>query len=94
MWSAWWIWASAAVALAFLEVVVPGYVFLGFAIGAAATAVVLLVGGPLAASLGASIPMLLLFFAVVSLICWLGLRRWLGVRAGQIKEFDRDINED
>ena len=43
--------------------------------------------GPISTSLG-------LFFAVVSLISWLGLRRWLGVREGQVKEFDHDINED
>jgi hypothetical protein len=30
---------------------------------------------------------------VVSLIAWLGLRRWLGVYQGQVKTFDHDINE-
>jgi membrane protein implicated in regulation of membrane protease activity len=94
MLGAWWIWASAAVALAFVEVVVPGYVFLGFAIGAAVTAFVLLVGGPFAAALGGSVPYLLLFFAVVSLAGWLGLRRWLGVRSGQVKDIDHDINDN
>jgi membrane protein implicated in regulation of membrane protease activity len=57
-------------------------------------ALVLLVGGPLAVWLGASVPVLLLAFAVVSLLSWLGLRRWLGVYRGQVKIFDRDINED
>lgn len=90
----WWVWAVGAVALAFLEVIVPGYIFLGFAIGAGLTGLVLLVGGPFAASLGASLPLLVLFFAVISLVSWLGLRRVLGIRAGQVKEFDRDINED
>jgi len=94
MLGAWWVWALGAVALAFLEVVVPGYVFLGFAIGAAATAVVLLIGGPAAAAITGSVPLLALFFAVVSLVSWLALRRWLGIRAGQVTKFDRDINED
>lgn len=94
MWSAWWIWASAAVVLAFVEVVVPGYVFLGFAIGAAAMALVMLVGGQMATALAGSVPLVLLIFAVVSLISWVGLRRWLGVRRGQVTEFDRDVNDD
>jgi membrane protein implicated in regulation of membrane protease activity len=56
-------------------------------------ALLLLVGGPLAAWLAGSLPLLLLVFAVVSLISWLMLRRWLGVYRGQVKTFDHDINE-
>lgn len=93
-WGLWWVWLSGAVLLGVLEVVVPGYLFLGFALGAAVTGVVLLVGGPLAGTLASSIPALALFFAVVSLLGWLGLRRVLGVRKGQVKVIDRDINED
>ncbi|MEL6516412.1 MAG: hypothetical protein AAFR34_04390 [Pseudomonadota bacterium] len=94
IWSLWWAWMIAALALAFLEVLIPGYIFLGFAIGAAATGLALGVGGPMALWLGASLPMTLLFFAVVSLVAWLGLRRALGIRKGQVKIWDRDINED
>lgn len=94
MWAEWWIWAVAAILLAVGEVILPSFVLLGFAIGAGAIALILLVGGPLAIWLGASVPMLLLVFALVSLVSWLGLRRWLGVYRGQVKTFDRDINED
>lgn len=94
IWSLWWAWMIAALTLAFLEVLIPGYIFLGFAIGAAATGLALGVGGPMALWLGASLPMTLLFFAVVSLVAWLGLRRALGIRKGQVKIWDRDINED
>jgi membrane protein implicated in regulation of membrane protease activity len=94
MWAEWWIWAVAAILLAVGEVILPSFVLLGFAIGAGAIALILLVGGPLAVWLGASVPMLLLVFALVSLVSWLGLRRWLGVYRGQVKTFDRDINED
>lgn len=90
----WWVWMIGAIALAFLEVVAPGYVFLGFALGAGATGLVLLIGGPAAVGISASIPVLALFFAVISLVAWLLLRRWLGVREGQVKTFDRDINDD
>jgi hypothetical protein len=37
---------------------------------------------------------MLLFFAVVSLISWIVLRRAAGVRKGQLKVWNRDINED
>ena len=94
MWGEWWVWGVAAIALAVGEVILPSFVLLGFAIGAGVVALVLLVGGPIAVWLGGSIPVLLLAFAVVSLISWLGLRRWLGVYSTQVKTFDRDINKD
>jgi membrane protein implicated in regulation of membrane protease activity len=93
MWAAWWVWGVAAVLLAIAEVLVPGFVLLGFAVGAGVVALLLLVGGPLAVWLGGSLPVLLLVFAVVSLVAWLGLRRWVGVYRGQVKTFDRDIND-
>lgn len=94
MWAAWWAWGAAAIVLAVGEVLLPSFVLLGFAIGAGAVALILLVGGPLAIWLGGSVPMLLLVFAVISLLSWLGLRRWVGVYRGQVKTFERDINDD
>lgn len=72
----------------------PGIFFLGFSVGAVLTGLVLLAGGPFAAWLGASLPFTLLFFALLSLISWIVLRRVVGVRKGQLKVWDRDINED
>ena len=94
IWALWWVWMTGALALGVLEVLVPGYIFLGFAIGAALTGAVLLFGGPLAAWLATGLPLLLVFFAVLSLVAWALLRRFVGVRRGQIKVIDRDINED
>ncbi|WP_212523061.1 hypothetical protein [Actibacterium sp. MT2.3-13A] len=88
MWALWWVWMAGAVALGILEIFAPGFVFLGFALGAALTGLLLAVG------LSPSLPWLLLIFAVVSLISWLGLRRAFGIRKGQVKIWDRDINED
>ena len=34
LFSEWWIWGAAAMGLVILEILVPGYVFLGFGIGA------------------------------------------------------------
>ena len=36
LWAEWWVWMCVAVIFAILEVVIPVWVFLGFAIGAAA----------------------------------------------------------
>lgn len=94
MLAVWWVWLCLAVVLAVLEILIPGYVLLGFAIGAGITGAVIFVGGPLAGSLVVSVPLTLLFFAVLSLASWWVLRRILGIRSGQVKTFDRDINED
>ena len=94
IWATWWIWMIAGLSLAFLEVLVPGYIFLGFALGAAATGVAIGVGGPLSLWLSGSLPFALLFFAICSLVAWLVLRKVLGVRQGQVKIWHRDINED
>ena len=89
LWSLWWVWMSAAVVLATLEVLLPGYIFLGFAIGAVVVGAGLGVG-----LLGGSLPALLLVFALASLAAWYGLRRTMGVRDSQVKIWDRDINEN
>ncbi|SHI60861.1 hypothetical protein [Wenxinia saemankumensis] len=90
-WEMWWLWTVAALALGILEAIVPGYVFLGFGFGAGAVGLGLLVapgimpGGP-----GG----LMLVAAVVALLSWLVLRAVVGRRPGQVKYWDRDINDD
>ena len=90
----WWVWISGGVLMGILEIFIPGFFFLGFSAGAVITGLVLLAGGPFAAWLAGSLPVTLLFFAVVSLVSWIVLRRVAGVRKGQIKVWNRDINED
>lgn len=94
LWQEWWIWIVAGFVLALVELALPGYVFLGTAIGAALTGVFLWAGLPPAGWIGASLPNALLFLACLSVIAWVGLRRVLGLRKGQMKVWDRDINED
>lgn len=94
IWAEWWIWLTGAVALAILEIFLPGFIFVGFAAGAAVTGLLIGVGGPVSAWLAGSLPATLLVFAAVSLISWIALRRIVGVRDGQVKYWDRDINED
>lgn len=94
IWQLWWVWAVAGILLGILEVLAPGYIFIGFAAGAMATGLLLLVGGPFAGWLGSSLPLLLLFFALASLLAWFVFRRIFGLRRGQVKVWDRDINDN
>ncbi len=80
-----------ALALAIVEVLIPAQIFLGFAVGAALTGLGLAIGVP---GLSGSLPVTLVVFAALSLIAWIVIRRVLGVRPGQVKIWDRDINED
>ncbi len=90
-WSVWWVWIVGAFLVAFLEVLAPAQIFLGFAVGAALTDIALLIGVP---GLAGSMPATLLLFAVLSLVAWIVIRRVVGVRDGQVKVWERDINED
>ena len=42
MWATWWVWVVAGFALGVVEVLVPGFIFLGFAIGAVIAAALVL----------------------------------------------------
>ncbi len=89
MWGLWWVWVVAGFALGVLEIIVPGFIFLGFAIGAVAVGVCLGLG-----LLGSNVPLLLLVFAVASVVAWFVLRQTMGVRQGQVKVWDKDINDN
>ena len=88
MWATWWVWVAGGFALGVLEVLAPGYIFLGFASGSVMTGVLIAIG-----ILGGSLPKLLVVFALLSLVSWLGVRKIAGVRAKQVKVWDRDIND-
>ena len=84
----WWAWMSAALFLATLEVLVPGYIFLGFSLGALVMGTLMLLG-----MTGLSLPIMLVIFAVFSLIAYLGMRQIFGLKTGQVKIWERDIND-
>lgn len=85
--SVWWVWLSAALGLATLEVIVPGYIFLGFAIGAALVGLLLLIV-PIT-----SMPLILVIFAALSLGAYLAMRRVFGLPGQTPKIWERDIND-
>ena len=89
LWQEWWVWMVVGATLAVAEVLLPGFVLLGFALGAALVGVLVLVG-----VLGGNLATLSLVFAIASLVAWITLRRVVGVRKGQVKIWDRDINRD
>jgi len=93
-WSEWWVWVVGGLTLAVLELVIPGYIFLGTAFGAVVVGLVLWSGVPPAEWIASSPANGFLALAVLSLVLWLALRRFLGIRKGQVKVWDRDINED
>ena len=88
MLSLWWVWGAAALVLGILEVLVPGFVFLGFAIGAFLVTMLLLNLG-----LVLSLPLLLLIFTALSLVAWLILRQVFALPRGQVKRFHDDVND-
>ena len=87
LWTVWWAWLAAALVLAILEVVMPGYIFLGFAVGAAVVGVIMWLGW------APGLALALVVFAVASLIAYLVVRKVFGLRGGQVKVWDRDIND-
>ncbi|MBU2889851.1 hypothetical protein KO492_09130 [Celeribacter halophilus] len=85
----WWVWAVAAIALMGLEVMAPGFIFLGFGVGAGIVALLLALG-----LFGGNVAVVLLVVAVLSMLAWFAMRQAFGVRKGQVKIWDKDINDD
>lgn len=89
LWQEWWVWAVAGVVLGIIEVILPGYIFLGFALGAAVVS--LLIGFGISTT---SLAPLLFIFAVASLIAWFGLRKVFGIHQTDAKIWERDVNDN
>ena len=89
----WWIWAAAGFLFGIVEMMLPGYVFLGFALGAFLVAAILPIGEALGMA-GMDVTVLLAIFAAGSLISWLVLRSVFGSRKKNVKIWTRDINDN
>jgi len=85
----WWIWMAIGLCLAIAEVLIPAWIFLGFAAGAFVIGIMMAIG----IGTGMSLAMTLVVFAVFSLIAYIVLRQAFGIRRGQVKIWDRDIND-
>ena len=80
---------AAGLVLAIAEMLIPAWIFLGFAVGAFAMGVMIALG----IGSGLSLAWALVVFAVLSLNAYIGLRQLFGIRRSQVKVWDRDIND-
>lgn len=87
-WMNGWVWIGVGLVVALIELMLPGYLFLGTAIALVVMGVLLLAG-----LWHWSLPTALIAVAVLSFVAWAVLRRLLGVRQGQVRIWDRDIND-
>jgi membrane protein implicated in regulation of membrane protease activity len=79
---------SGALILATLEVLIPGYIFLGFAIGAGMMGLLILFG--ISAS---GFALTLVLFSILSLISYLVMRKYFALKTGQVKIWETDVND-
>ncbi len=86
-WTLWWVWICAALGLAILETLVPGFIFLGIAAGAAVMALVAALPGELGFAPSLAI------FAGASLISWAALKRVFKPVDDQTRIVHEDINK-
>ncbi len=86
-WTLWWVWVCAALALAILETLVPGFIFLGIAMGAVGMAIIAALPGTL------SLAVSLAIFAGLSLISWVVLRKVFKPADDQTRVIHEDINK-
>ena len=87
MYETWWFWVAFGLVLVTLETVLPGFVLLGFGIGAVVVGLLISLG------LSMTLPKLVLLFATVSLITWAGLRALFRPKKANVKTFENDIND-
>ena len=86
--SIWWVWVVVAVGLGVLEVLLPSFIFLGFAIAAIIMAVIVGISGGMGPALA------ILIFAVLALVAWLLLRAKFGTSEKDVKVWRDDINKN
>lgn len=83
----WWVWISIALALGVVEILAPGFIFLGFAIGA------LIMAGIVATATLTNTAALLALWAILSLIAWIALRAAFRKQSSGARVVREDIND-
>ena len=66
----------------------PGFIFLGFALGAIITGLLLAAG-----IIGTNLAIVALVFALASLAAWFGLHKGFAAPQNQTKRWETDIND-
>ena len=85
--SIWWVWICIALGLGVVELLAPGFIFLGFSIGA------LIMAGLVALFSISNTPALLAIFAFLSLLGWVALKAAFRKQSSGARIVTRDINE-
>ena len=83
-----WLWLIAAFVLAGVELLVPGWAFMGLAASVGSMGVLLLTG-----LWTAGLPVTLVATALLSAAAWLVFRRLWPTSRGSRRIWDRDIND-
>lgn len=83
-----WLWLIAAFLLAAVELLVPGWAFMGLAAAVGLMAVLMLAG-----LWSAGLAVTLLVTALLSGVVWLAFRRIWPRSRGERRLWDRDIND-
>lgn len=89
VWTNGWLWIIAALVLALIELMLPGYIFMGIALAVALMGVALLAG-----LWTGSLPVALVVTAVLSGLIWFALSRLRGVDRSETRIWRRDINDN
>lgn len=84
----WWVWVCIALVLGVVELLLPGWIFLGFGLGALAMAFVVVLFPTLSTAAHMAI------FALLSLLGWVILRQVFRRQSSGARIVTRDINED
>ena len=83
----WWVWLCIALGMAILELLVPSFIFLGFALGGLAMAAIV------ATVTISNVPALLALYAILSLIAWIGLKAAFRKQSSGARVVTEDIND-
>jgi len=83
----WWVWVCIALGVGILELLVPGFIFLGFALGALAMA------GIVATVTLTNVPALLAIYAILSLVAWIALKAVFRKQSSGARVVTEDIND-
>ena len=86
-------WLVAAVVISFVELIAPGFVFLGLGIAAATIGLLLIPFGGWLEQWSLGWAAMLACYGLFSFLGWVVLRQLLGVHHSQVKIITEDINE-
>lgn len=89
--SIWWVWIGIALIVAIVELLLPGFIFLGIALGALILGILQLILPDTFGALSFNETMAL--FAGLSLVSWLVLKRAFRNQSSGKTVFTKDIND-